>query len=512
VKKSRIRSLIRLLSAAMLAFVAVPIQPAAAAGLGLSGRLSVHRGGFGTSEVLSFNLSTNEPLGVFPAAPTPANGRSITFDRDGNVLVTWLAPDASFLGDGMIHKFARTGGPEIGTIAVPGGLNLGAIDFDLDENVIWGAVYRPFADKTLLVKINVSTNPATLALSCELDFHPGTDLAHPGAGNDTIAVGKIGGVKVVLTDAADGNLDGSSANPTTLFAINASNCLPVAEYPLKLSPADLTTVPRVTGVSLDPATGNLIVASIAANEASTDILNLGPAPFQGKIGETLTISGLVFDVAIDTTLLDDFNRADGTRFLGNLGPNWTGAVDGGLYRIFSNQLKAQSSGYIFWNATTFGPNQEAYITYKKVSTVATDQDLLLKVQNMGSDGVTGGPGFSLIEVQYDATMLQPGTTTKGMVLVNTHVPYTPTRPSWVTHFQAPLILQDGDQLGAKTTSTGDVVIYKNGSQVYTTTVAAGTTRFPANLTSGGGKVGLWVINATSTNFSLMDNFRGGNTP
>src|SRR5919199_1777525 len=98
--------------------MALPSLPASAAGLGLSGRLSVHTGGFNTnSSVISYNLATGDPLGSFNPVPNPANGRGLSFDLDGNVLTTALSPTVGdFNGDGRIHKFARTGGPEISSI------------------------------------------------------------------------------------------------------------------------------------------------------------------------------------------------------------------------------------------------------------------------------------------------------------------------------------------------------------------------------------------------------------
>ena len=293
----------------------------------------------------------------------------MAFAPDGTVLTTSLSPAlGNFTGDGKIHKFARSGGPEISSANV--GLALGAIDYDVEDNAIWGAVYQPILGAARLAKIDPVSG--AVITGCDIPFVPGSTN---GAGNDTIAVAKIGGVKVLLTDAGDGNLPA-----TTLYAVKASACAggalinpagsDVTQYLLKRGGAD---VPRVTGVSFDGATGNLIAASIAADEGSTDIINLGSAPFTGGTAGPLSIPGIIYDIATDSSLLDDFNRADGTRYLGNLGPRWTGAVDGGTYRISANALKVQNSGYIYWNGTSFGPNQEAYVTFKQVSGVATKQ-------------------------------------------------------------------------------------------------------------------------------------------
>jgi hypothetical protein len=195
-------------------------------------------------------------------------------------------------------------------------------------------------------------------------------------------------------------------------------------------------------------------------------------------------------------VLDDFNRANG-----GLGPNWTGATSTGTYRVFASQLQGRNSGYVYWNRSSFGPAQEAYVTFRRLSRGAGQQDLLLKVNGAAPDGGTGGNNLSAIEVHYDAA--------NGLVLVQSAVPYTPARPSWVVHYTASLTLQDGDQLGARSLADGTVQIYRNGVLVGQTNVTQGPNAFPAGLAAGGGRIGLWVIGASVDDPSAMDDFGGG---
>jgi hypothetical protein len=197
-----------------------------------------------------------------------------------------------------------------------------------------------------------------------------------------------------------------------------------------------------------------------------------------------------------TAVLDDFNRANG-----GLGANWTGARSTGIYRLFGGRLEVRNSGYVYWNRDVFGPNQEVYVTFRRVSRGAGDQDLLLKVNGADPDGGTGGSRLSAIEVHYDAT--------RALILIQTAVPYTPARPTWVVHHSFPLVLADGDQLGARTLADGTVLVFRNGALVGGTNVTQGVDRFPASLAAGSGRLGLWTIAATVGDPAVLDDFGGG---
>ena len=63
------------------------------------------------------------------------------------------------------------------------------------------------------------------------------------------------------------------------------------------------------------------------------------------------------DTCTITTVLDNFNRADGS-----VGTNWRGATGTSFYRIAGNRLDVQAGGPHYWNPTAFGTNQAAFVT------------------------------------------------------------------------------------------------------------------------------------------------------
>jgi hypothetical protein len=76
-----------------------------------------------------------------------------------------------------------------------------------------------------------------------------------------------------------------------------------------------------------------------------------------------------------TEMLDTFDRANGV-----LGSNWSGGTSG--YSIAANQLDVGTAGNpIFWDTTSFGADQEIYVTFAAVDATGAEQDLLLKSQS-----------------------------------------------------------------------------------------------------------------------------------
>jgi IPT/TIG domain len=219
-------------------------------------------------------------------------------------------------------------------------------------------------------------------------------------------------------------------------------------------------------------------------------------------------------------VLDNFDRANSN----SVGTNWRGNLSG-FYTILSNQARVVNSGYMWWcgsgagspnsctaGASNFGANQEAYFTFAKVVSTASEQDLLLKVNNFSASGGGVGTTTSLIEVQYDATTSQ--------VLVNTYCGSSVAgcgSQSWRTRAVfGGVTFAPGDQFGARTTADGTVVVYKNGAAIGSTIIpTAGANAWPAALASGGGRVGVWFIRSGgfgSSNDARFDNFGGGTLP
>ena len=183
---------------------------------------------------------------------------------------------------------------------------------------------------------------------------------------------------------------------------------------------------------------------------------------------------------LGTTILDNFNRTNGA-----IGAGWSGYT--GAFSIASNQLDITATGYdtyIFWNSTSFGADQEAYITFSQVDVDAPEQSLLLKSQNNTSYG------NGAIEVLYDANA--------DIVQVWT---YHLTN-GWAQYgANIPVVFVNGDQFGARALANGTVEVYKNNSLLATRNI----TSWP--LYAGGGYIGLWLANSPD---ALLDDFGGGN--
>lgn len=179
-------------------------------------------------------------------------------------------------------------------------------------------------------------------------------------------------------------------------------------------------------------------------------------------------------------ILDDFDREDG-----RLGPNWAGYKS--AYRILGNQVNVQRNGPVYWK-DAFGIDQQVAITLSMIDTDGFEQDLLLKVQ--GEYGPNWGDG--VIEVLYSAS--------ENTVTVWTFLPDT---LDWFSYPAISASFTDGDQFGAQALATGDVVIFKNGTEVGRVTLNSTDQRF---FNAKGGHIGLWFINARN---AFLDDFSGG---
>ncbi|MGZ5287960.1 MAG: SdrD B-like domain-containing protein [Actinomycetota bacterium] len=227
-------------------------------------------------------------------------------------------------------------------------------------------------------------------------------------------------------------------------------------------------------------------------------------------GGARTINGLTFHVLgfnafSGSTLLDNFNRGNS----GNLGNAW--AVDftsDAGSSVNTQSLLATGSVNARWVSSngggpTFGPNQEAEVTFTQVSTnttTATEQGLYLKLtQTNGNNPDPNSSNSRWIKVVYDRSASAVRVITRrtsGGGVVTTQATF-----SSVT-FGA------NDRLGARALEDGTVIAYKNGVQIGTVNVA--TTGNPWPYSNGGGRLGLRVQGATSTQPMRLDTFRGGN--
>jgi hypothetical protein len=192
-----------------------------------------------------------------------------------------------------------------------------------------------------------------------------------------------------------------------------------------------------------------------------------------------------------TAVLDDFNRADGS-----LGSNWKGETSG--FQLAANQVQVVGNGGLtYWQPTRFGPNQEAYLTFTRVSPTAKRQGLILKATRPVQSSDAG------VAVVYNAT--------KGTVQIRTKAPGQPQ----VVHASfSGVTFGAGDMLGARALGDGTVTVFKNGVAIGGTNVTTGPTPWPTALATDGGRIGVWFSGTdfTPPNHARFDDFGGGNMP
>jgi hypothetical protein len=213
-----------------------------------------------------------------------------------------------------------------------------------------------------------------------------------------------------------------------------------------------------------------------------------PNPVPGQFGYQVLsvradISQLNISVAFpESPTLDHFNYPHG-----KLGPNWSGNNDARSYKVVDNEVHVGNGGAIYWSPSSFGPDQEAFVTLTTVDPTAREQDLLLKVQGDPAKYTRGE-----IEVLYDARA--------HAVRVETLLP---RHSSWTQYSKIPVTFQDGDQMGGRVYSTGKIHIYRNHHLIGEVTLNADDQKF---FNHNGGSIGLWFDAAPN---AVFDDFGGG---
>lgn len=196
-----------------------------------------------------------------------------------------------------------------------------------------------------------------------------------------------------------------------------------------------------------------------------------------------------------TSVLDNFNRANGA-----VGSAWRGWVSPttGAFRIFSNTAQVYDSGSMWWNSNPFGPDQEAFFTFSKVSSNASAQGLVLKFT--GTSTSSSRASFILAAYHPSTQIISVRTRTPGQ--------------GWVTWAVFPATFAAGDRFGARAQSDGTVNVYKNGALVGSINLLTGPTPWPAAYVNGTGRVGAWFTWPTggSIDSAQIDDFGGGTLP
>jgi hypothetical protein len=196
--------------------------------------------------------------------------------------------------------------------------------------------------------------------------------------------------------------------------------------------------------------------------------------------------GIIFP---STNPLDNFNRPNG-----RLGTNWSGSAGLDYYKIVNNRVNVRLGGPIYWTPTSFGVNQEAFVTVNTVNPSGFEHGLVLKVQR-GPNAINYQRGA--INVDYRAQ--------NNAVLVST---LRPNR-SWKEYPElSSITFNNGDKLGARVFGAGPnagmVHIYKNGAEIGVVALDAADQTF---FNHRGGNIGLWFGDAYG---AVFDDFGGGN--
>lgn len=190
-------------------------------------------------------------------------------------------------------------------------------------------------------------------------------------------------------------------------------------------------------------------------------------------------------VAFPTTgLLDAFDTN------GALSASWSGSTAANQFFVGRGTARARgTAGDIWWNPTTFGVNQEAYMTLVTIgtSTPTTErvQGLLLKFN--GTD--PNNADASGIEVTYS--------TTAGATVLTKEL-----GGAWISQGIFPITINNGDVFGARAQSDGTVSVYLNSVLVGTVDASAWS------MNASGG----WIGVTYNYNGGRFDNFSGGTMP
>lgn len=232
----------------------------------------------------------------------------------------------------------------------------------------------------------------------------------------------------------------------------------------------LSNTPDTSGTFPGQAGKTYAFYSVARDQTG----NLEDAP------QTADTTTAVVDTCTPTTVLDNFNRADGS-----VGNNWRGVTGTNFYRVAGNRLDIQAGGPIYWNPAALGTSQAAFVTLSTVDPKSPSQGVLLKVQS------SNVPNAGAIAVVYDAAAKAVRVSTFRLGSL-----------SWTPYDNTMVLFANGDKLGACAKANGEVRVYKNDALVKTVTLSTADQGF---FNTKGGKVGVWSVLAPQ---AFLDDFGG----
>ncbi|MEZ4592548.1 MAG: hypothetical protein R3D55_15600 [Chloroflexota bacterium] len=260
----------------------------------------------------------------------------------------------------------------------------------------------------------------------------------------------------------------TSVPPTATAVAPTATSVPPTATPVQ--PTATTVAPTATPVQPTP-TATAVVPTATATPVQPTATAVPPTP-------TATPTTPPTGGFPTTGILDDFNRANGP-----IGSSWAGSTSG--YAVANGRLDIGYDEDIYWSGSSFGANQEAFVTLLSIDSSSTEIGLILKGQS-GS-----GYGAGLIDVLYD-----PG---NQRVQVWTYTSFG----GWTQHGSSiSVTFANNDQFGATVSADGTVEIFKNGNSIGVRDVSS----WP--YATSNGYIGLFNLNAPGT---ILDNFGGGNS-
>jgi hypothetical protein len=239
------------------------------------------------------------------------------------------------------------------------------------------------------------------------------------------------------------------------------------------SEAGATIFYSVNGGDFVEYSGPFVIDTIGVNTVSFYAIDSA-----GNVGEPTSITVKIVDFP-STPVLDTFNRANG-----RLGSNWLFSTQPDQYRIVNNAVLTGKGGPAAWR-TSFGANQEAYITLSSINPSGKFHALMLKARGANASQ-------SALLVSYDAVGQQ--------ILVEALVPGT----GFVVFPGISATLEDGSVLGARALADGTVQIYVDCLQIGVVDTVPQAGNLYVNT---GGRIGVWYFETPNATF---DNFGGGN--
>jgi hypothetical protein len=195
---------------------------------------------------------------------------------------------------------------------------------------------------------------------------------------------------------------------------------------------------------------------------------------------TATATALPQALFPTSPLLDNFNRPNG-----QIGARWGNQPAG--FRLVNSRLELLASGVAVWRPGTYGPDQEAFVTFTSLDLTGGsthEVGLVLKAALAGDALSTG------LKAVYAPAA--------GEVRVAWYDAASGWRPAGAP---VKVAFQAGDRFGVQATNDNKVAFFRNGVKVAS---IAGS--FPVSL---GGAIGVYAEIAGAT-MAVVDNFGGGN--